>query len=437
MASTKTGDGNASPVETSSVHDLEKSEIKEEPTTTTPDDNIVDWDGPDDPKNPLNWTSRAKVFNTVLIIALTFMTPLASSMFAPGVPDVLKTFNSRSVTIAEIVVSIYILGFAIGPLLISPLSEIYGRYPVYVVCNVMFIVFTVACAVAGSMSQLVVFRFFAGCFGVCPVTLGGASISDLIAQDKRGAAMAMFGMGPLLGPVIGPVAGSYLSAAKGWRWTFWVIAIAFGVFSIAHAFLCKETYAPVLLARKTKALQKETGNTELRSKLDSGLKKKDYILRALVRPFKMLIFSPIVAFMSIYVAIIYGILYLLYTTFTFVFTEYYGFTQSNVGLTFIASGIGMFIGLFLIGGTSDRTLKSMAAKNGGEMKPEYRLVLLVYTSPLIPIGLFIYGWTSQYHIQWAVPLFGTLVFGFGIIGALICIQVCLQSLLKHVRFLTI
>lgn len=112
---------------------------------------------------------------------------------------------------------IYILGFAVGPLIISPSSEIFGRLRVYMVCNVMFIIFTVACAVSRSISQLIVFRFFAGAFGVCPVTLGGASISDLIPQAKRGVAMSLFGMGPLLGPVIGPIAGAYLAAAEGWR----------------------------------------------------------------------------------------------------------------------------------------------------------------------------------------------------------------------------
>lgn len=152
-----------------------------------------------------NWTGKAKAFNTSLIIVLCFLTPLASSMFAPGVPSVLRTFDiplQNSQTTAELVVSIYILGFAVGPLLISPLSEIYGRYPVYVVCNVMFIIFTIACAVANSVDQLIAFRFFAGCFGVCPVTLGGASISDLIPQEKRGASMSLFGMGPLMGELL-------------------------------------------------------------------------------------------------------------------------------------------------------------------------------------------------------------------------------------------
>ena len=166
------------------------------------DPNIVDWSGPNDPHNPRNWPTRAKIFNLLLVILLTLLTPLASSMFAPGVPQVLQDFRTGSTTLAEFVVSIYILGFAVGPLLISPMSEMYGRLPVYIVCNVMFEIFTIACAVSQNLTQLIVFRFFAGCFGVCPVTLGGASISDLMNQDKRGAAMSLFGMGPLLGPVV-------------------------------------------------------------------------------------------------------------------------------------------------------------------------------------------------------------------------------------------
>ena len=194
-----------------------------------------------------------------------------------------------------------------------------------------------------------------------------------------------------------------------------------------HALLCRETYAPALLARKTAKLQKETGNDSLRSKLDDGLTKKVRMKRAIVRPIKMLLFSPIVSLMAIYCALVYGVLYLLYTTYTFVFQEIYGFSTGTVGLVYIGSGIGMLIGLFIIGGSSDRLLKRQAAKHDGELKPEYRLLPLMGTCWLIPIGLFIYGWTVQFHEQWAIPLFGTLLFGVGIIAVLICIQVRLSQ----------
>lgn len=196
-----------------SIDDVEKAAMRQDDgqNTSSQDPNIVDWDGPNDPANPRNWTTKAKLINTALVIVLCFLTPLASSMFAPAVPDVLREFQTNAATIPELVVSIYILGFAVGPLLISPLSEMYGRYPVYLISNIFFIIFTIACAVASSMPQLIVFRFFAGCFGVCPVTLGGASIADLVSQEKRGLSMALFGMGPLLGPV-----SSHVSSCCGY-----------------------------------------------------------------------------------------------------------------------------------------------------------------------------------------------------------------------------
>lgn len=169
-------------------------------------------------------------------------------------------------------------------------------------------------------------------------------------------------------------------------------------------------------------LRKETGNQELRSKLDSGLSPRDLFLRSIVRPSKMLIFSPIVFLLSLFMAIVYGVLYLLFTTFTFVFTEKYGFTENNVGLVYIGIGVGMLIGLFALGLSSDRICKYLTAKNGGEMKPEYRLPPLIFGGLFTPCGLFIYGFCVQHNVQWAVPLFGTLLVGIGILTAFMCIQ---------------
>lgn len=149
-------------------------------------------------------------------------------MFAPGVPEVMKEFKSDNEQLASFVVSIYILGYAFGPLAVAPLSELYGRLPVYHVCNALFVVFTIACALATNLNMLIGFRFLEGLFGSCPLTIGGGTIADMIVQQKRGGVMAIWALGPLMGPVIGPVAGGYLSQARGWRWVFWVIAMAVG-----------------------------------------------------------------------------------------------------------------------------------------------------------------------------------------------------------------
>ena len=151
--------------------------------------------------------------------------PLASSMFAPGVPQVLQEFNSDNAILGSFVVSVYVLGYAFGPLFIAPLSELYGRRPIYHITNLLFIVFTVACAVASNFNMLIAFRFLEGVAGSAALTIGGGTVADLFAPEERGAALAVWQMGPMLGPIVGPTAGGFLSQAKGWRWIFWVIAI--------------------------------------------------------------------------------------------------------------------------------------------------------------------------------------------------------------------
>jgi multidrug resistance protein len=158
--------------------------------------------------------------------------PLASSMFAPGVPLVMQEFETNSEMLATFVVSVFVLGFAFGPLLLAPLSELYGRTIVYHVCNVLFVVFTVMCAVATNMGMLIAARFLAGFAGVAVITCGGGSIADVFPAERRGGAMAIWSLGPLLGPVIGPVAGGFLVEAKGWRWVFWIITIVVSFFSL-------------------------------------------------------------------------------------------------------------------------------------------------------------------------------------------------------------
>lgn len=146
-------------------------------------------------------------------------------MFAPGIPQVMKDFHSNSEMLATFVISVYLIGFAIGPLLIAPICEMYGRLPLYVSCNILFIIFSIACAVSSSLDQLIVFRFFMGCAGVAPLTIGAGTIADIMPAESRGKAMAIFAMGPLLGPVIGPVGGGYMIDAIGWRWVYWLLAI--------------------------------------------------------------------------------------------------------------------------------------------------------------------------------------------------------------------
>lgn len=302
-----------------------------------------------------------------------------------------------------------------GPLVLAPLSELYGRLIPYHFGNIGSIVFTVACAVSTNMNMLIGFRFLAGLVGAVPLTNGAGTIADTMAPVKRGRAIAVWSLGILIGPVIGPIAGGFLAQAEGWAWIFWVIAIATGVLTITSLIILRETHAPTLLERKAKRLRKETGNMNLRSKLDSGVPPREHFMRSIVRPCKLLFLNPICSLLSLYYAFIYAILYLMFTTYTFVFEETYGFDQGTVGLVYVGIGIGLLLGLGVFNATSDRITKSLAARlNNGTLKAEYRLPIVMFAGPFIPIGLFIYGWTAEYRVQWAVPLLGTLLVGFGI-----------------------
>lgn len=124
-------------------------------------------------------------------------------MVAPGTLEVLSDFKSTDATLGSFIVSIFILGYAVGPLFIAPMSELYGRAIVYHVNNALFVIWTLACAFAPNLGVLLAFRFFQGMAGVTPLTIGSGTISDLIPTEQRGKFMAIYSLGPLLGPVIG------------------------------------------------------------------------------------------------------------------------------------------------------------------------------------------------------------------------------------------
>lgn len=347
----------------------------------------------------------------------------------------MREFENTSLEIAAFVVSVYILGFAFGPLVMAPLSEIYGRLYVYHANMVGFVIFVVACALAPNMGSLIAFRFISGIFGSCPVTNGSGSIADMVPKEHRAVAMAAFSIGPLMGPIIGPIAGGFLAAAEGWRWNFWLLAIVGAVIGVVNVLVMRESYHPVILERKTARLRQATGNMQLRSKLDIGLSPRDYFARSILRPIKIMLFSPISISTSLFMALTYGYLYLMFTSMTEVFQQYYHFSTSLVGLAFLGLGVGSLSGVAVFSFTSDPYIKKKAAEadtlaaETGEpregLKPEYRLPLLPVGSLILPVGFFMYGWTAEKQVHWIAPIIGTAVIGVANMIIFMCIQLYL------------
>ncbi|MCJ1240748.1 hypothetical protein MMC14_008752 [Varicellaria rhodocarpa] len=244
--------------------------------------------------------------------------------------------------------------------------------------------------------MLIAFRFFAGCFGAAPVAIGGAIVSDLFPQERRGNAMAIYGVGPVLGPLLGPIIGGYVAQAWGWRSIFWVANSADNkVFAAARG--------AALRARRHPARIEDKRN------LDANT------ICAIRRPLRILRHSPAILLCCSLLALVSGINNLINTTLGLSYQKQYHFSTGESGLVYMGLALGSVAATFVAARTSDRILKFLAARNAdGEMRPEYRLPTIAIGAPLIAVGLIIYGWTAEYKLFWFVPLLGLFILGTGI-----------------------
>lgn len=170
----------------------------------------------------------------------------------------------------------------------------------------------------------------------------------------------------------------------------------------------RESMESILLERKAKRLRKSTGNPNLRSAVSRDLPAKTIVARALSRPIRMLLFSPIVLLLGVYLAFVFGLTFLLLATLSDLFQNTYGFKEGVAGLAFLGLGVGCVIGTIIFAKASN----AMAKKNS---VPEYRLIMMMLGGPFVPASLFWYGWSAEYHVHWIVPIIGTAFIGIGIV----------------------
>ncbi|KAM3075818.1 hypothetical protein ACMFMG_007945 [Clarireedia jacksonii] len=346
----------------------------------------------DDPQNPMNWASLRKWTTLMILIVTNFVAALCTSSFEPALPSVMADFHagdgsSRDGSLAALTISIYVIGYCLGPLVVAPLSELYGHvivlYPAY-------LLFMVALAVCGSSNNLPLFIIFRALMGFAAITfvlIGPAIVADLIPREKRGFALSIMSAGPVIGPTIGPIMGGYIVEKTSWRWTFWATLIAFfALFVFAVAFL-KETYGPVLVQRKQKSSQTQP-NIQL-ADLRQVLK------AAWIRPLKMLCL-PIVPFVAFYSALsnAYGLT--CFATVGTVFQDNYHFSPGQSGLAYLGLLIGFVFCQLTLSRLSDKYMLRMEAKHH-DKKPEYRLPPMLIGAFLLPVGFFWYGWSLQLH----------------------------------------
>ncbi|EEU36300.1 uncharacterized protein NECHADRAFT_52652 [Fusarium vanettenii 77-13-4] len=357
---------------------------------------------PNDPQDAMTFAPWRKWMITILQAIATLAVTFVSSAYTGGIREIIRAFDVSQV-VATLGVSLFVLGFAVGPLLWAPLSELYGRQKVFIVTYFALTAFNIGAACAPTMPALLVLRFFAGAFGSSPLTNAGGVIADMFNHTERGLASS-------------PIVGGFLGETEGWRWLLGLMAIFTGVFWILITLLVPETYAPYLLRQRAQMLSERTGRVYI-SLLDAGQPPKSISSQlkvALTRPWILLFKEPIVLLLSIYISIIYGTLYMCFAAFPIVFQVGRGWSPGIGGLAFIGTALGVSLAT-LTGIFENRRYTRLSAAKGGMLDPEARLPLAMVGSIFIPIGLFWFAWTTYPSIHWAVPIVGTVFFGLGLV----------------------
>ncbi|GBE81643.1 MFS general substrate transporter [Sparassis latifolia] len=389
-----------------------------EKAATLRDVRLVTW-LKNDPEDPRNWSKAYRWYLTAVCAMSVVAAAFGSAVVTGDFDGLEKEFHVGEVVIA-LSVSLMVCGFGLGPLAWSPLSEMLGRRPIWVIPSILYVIFNIPCAVAKNIQTLLICRFLCGIFASSPLTLAGGTISDIWDNNERGFAIALFAAAPYGGPVLGPVVGGFVGETIGWRWLFWVNMIFCGVTAIFIATI-PETFAPAILHKRAIRLREETGDPNITTEQELFRASfSEMLTETLLRPFQMLVTEPILLLMSLYIALIYGLLYAFFFSFPVVFGRGgYNFDNGLTGLTFLSVIIGLLLALVAMPFV-EANYRVRAEAKGGHADPEDRLVGMLIGCWFVPVSLFIFGWTAPPVVMpgggnWVGPCISGIPFGFGMV----------------------
>ncbi|KAI5990857.1 MFS general substrate transporter [Pisolithus orientalis] len=369
-----------------------------------------------DPDNPKNWSSARRWYLTMFSGLLVLNATFASSAPSAMLPALMEHFTFSS-EVGNLVVSLFVAGYCVGPLIWGPLSEQYGRRPVFVSTFFIYVLFEMASALAKNTGSLLVFRFLGGVFAACPLTNSGALLGDIWDPKRLGIAMSVFSVAPIAGPAIGPLVGGYLAQNNvSWRWLFWILTIFAGVCWVFIVLTLPETFQPIILVHKARDVRKRTGDNRYYAPFE--LRKLSFAQRIesiLARPFKVLFSEPMLMAITVYMSFVYGCLYMLFEAYPIVFTEGHQMSAGSTGLTFLPILIGgVFSAVLYVVIFNPRYERRAQEFAPNRVPPEYRLEMAMAAAPFFAIAFFWFAWTSYPSISIWAPLMSGLLVGWGV-----------------------
>ncbi|MCJ1403418.1 hypothetical protein MMC11_006641 [Xylographa trunciseda] len=387
----------------------------------TPTTNVVTWDGPNDPANPLNWPQRKKWAVTLLCSMSGLITLMSGTMMAPALSNIGSDLHLGDAAV-QLTLSIYVLAYAFGPLILAPTTEIYGRRPVWLASGTFYLIFNTVCGFSQNNATMIAARFLAGIGASAEFAVTNPVLADCWAPEQRGHSLSISTFVPLLGTAIGPIIGGVITEYIGWRWLFWIVSIFSGLITLTGFFLFSEPFHAKILSRKAAALRKAGAHdyyTEHERRSTTVWQK---VKITLTRPILMLATQPTLQIMSLFMAFNFGINYILLSTYAELWTQRYGQTQAESGYHYVTLAIGNTLASQVGARITDRVWAALKRRAGGITAPEYRVPMMIPGSLLIPIGLFWYGWAAESRVFWLVTDIGAAIFACGIILAVQSMQ---------------
>ncbi|GKZ56850.1 hypothetical protein AnigIFM63309_010858 [Aspergillus niger] len=365
-----------------------------------------------DPENPFNWSRTYRWYVTMIASLLVVCIAYGSSIVTGGLGLIEEKYHV-SLEVATLTCSIMVCGFAVGPLLWSPLSEIIGRRPVYIISLALYTIFNIPCALSPNIGGLLVCRFLCGVFSSSGLSLAGGTIADIWNLEDRGMAIAFFAAAPYCGPVIGPIVCGWITVGSHRLDLFFWTNMAFCGAIMILVGLIPETYAPVILKRRAARLRKETGNPNIITEQEKHkLTLHDIIRTSLIRPITMILTEPVLDLMCMYIVLIYSMLYAFFFAYPVIFGKLYNYNDGQIGLMFIPILIGAGFSLLFTPLVEKHFHRICLSRSP---TPEDRLIGALIGAPFVPISLFILGATSYKHIIWVGPASSGIAFGFGMV----------------------
>ncbi|KAI4911011.1 hypothetical protein J4E90_007268 [Alternaria incomplexa] len=328
---------------------------------------------------------------------------MSASMIAPSLPAIASDL-AISASTAQITMSVYFLGMGIAPFLIASASELWGRKPIWLICNAWYVAWNTLCPVGRNTGLMIVGRFMTGAGASVGVTLNGPVMADMYGEKERGKSLALVTLLPFLGPALGPIIGGLVTHSLHWSWVFWIMSAFNAVVLVVGYFLIRESYTPVLLRRKALA---ESGNV-LTTKAERAR-----IAQNLLRPIRIFITRPITWLISLTATLSFAVYTLMLATYASLWIDKYGQSELVGSLHYLSVAIGSTLCGQLGGRIMDWSYRKQAKRTDGKGVPEFRIPYMVPGMIIMPTGLFWYGWSAERTLHWVMVDFGVVIFTLG------------------------